>query len=102
MLICYASTLPGRQDKDKKSMNEAIRRYSSALPFPFATATEVNGILYLSGQVSMTAQAEPIYGSVTAQNDIILGKISRTLTELDSGFNNIFKVTVWLSDIVQF
>ena len=83
-------------------MNDSIKRYGSTLPFPFATATEVNGILYLSGQVSMTAQAEPIYGSVTAQTDIILGNISRSLTELDSGFNNIFKVTVWLSDMVHF
>lgn len=83
-------------------MNEAIRRYSSILPFPFATATEVNGILYLSGQVSMTAQAEPVYGDVVAQTDTILGNISKTLEGMDSGFDNIFKVTVWLSDMKYF
>ncbi|MFS2223844.1 RidA family protein [Pantoea sp. B65] len=83
-------------------MNDAIRRYNSTLPFPFATATEVNGILYLSGQVSMTAQAEPIYGSVATQTDTILGNISQTLEELNSGFDNIFKVTVWLSDMAHF
>ncbi|CAH6289446.1 RidA family protein [Pantoea agglomerans] len=83
-------------------MNEAIRRYNNNLPFPFATATEVNGILYLSGQVSMTAQAEPVYGDVVAQTDIVLGNISKTLEGMGSGFDNIFKVTVWLSDMKHF
>lgn len=83
-------------------MNEAMRRFSSTLPFPFSTATEVNGILYLSGQVSMTAQAEPLYGDVAAQTDIVLGNISQTLEGMSSDFNNIFKVTVWLSDMKHF
>lgn len=83
-------------------MNEAIGHYSSTLPFPFATATEVNGILYLSGQVSITAQAEPVYGDVAAQTDTILGNISKTLEGMSSGFDNIFKVTVWLSDMKHF
>lgn len=83
-------------------MNHAIRRYKSPLPFPFATATEVNGILYLSGQVSMTAQAEPVYGDVSTQTDNILGNISKMLDEMKSGFDNIFKVTVWISDMKHF
>lgn len=94
--------LTGSQDKDEDFMNEVIRRYSSTLPFPFATATEVNGILYLSGQVSMTAQAEPVYGDVAAQTDTILGNISKTLEGMNSHFENIFKVTVWLSDMKHF
>ena len=83
-------------------MNEVIRRYSSPLPFPFATATEVNGILYLSGQVSMTTQAEPVYGDVATQTDTVLGNISKTLKSMNSDFDNIFKVTVWLSDMNHF
>lgn len=102
MLLGYATLLPCRQDKDKKLMNEAITRYSSTLLFPFATATEVNGILYLSGQVSMTAQAEPVYGDVAAQTDTVLDNISKTLEGMSSDFNNIFKVTVWLSDMKHF
>lgn len=93
---------PDRQHIAEVQMNDAIRRYSSTLPFPFATATEVNGILYLSGQVSMTAQAEPVYGDVATQTDTILGNISKALEEMNSGFENIFKVTVWLSDMQHF
>lgn len=83
-------------------MDKTIKHYSSSLPFPFATATEVNGVLYLSGQVSMTAQAEPVYGDVAAQTDTILGNISKTLEGMNSDFDNIFKVTVWLSDMKHF
>ncbi|MFQ3396150.1 RidA family protein [Enterobacter mori] len=83
-------------------MHGEIRRYSSPLPFPFAAATEVNGILYLSGQVSMTAQGDPVYGDITSQTDRILKNISQTLLKMDSNLNNIFKVTVWLSDMKHF
>lgn len=83
-------------------MNSAIKCYSSQLPFPFATATEVNGVLYLSGQVSMTEKAEPVFGSVAAQTDSILSNISKTLIEMNSEFGNIFKVTVWLSTMKHF
>lgn len=94
--------LTGSQDKDEYFMNEVIRRYSSTLPLPFATATEVNGILYLSGQVSMTAQAKPVYGDIAAQTDTVLGNILKTLEGMNSGFDSIFKVTVWLSDMKHF
>ncbi|MEC5343094.1 RidA family protein [Brenneria populi] len=83
-------------------MNKTIKRVESQLPFPFATATEVNGVLYLSGQVSMTETAEPVYGNVATQTANILGNIAKTLKEAGSGFDNIFKVTVWLSDMKYF
>lgn len=83
-------------------MNPKIGLHESHLPFPFATATEVNGLLYLSGQVSMTEAGEPAYGSVTKQTATILDSISRTLSDLGSGIENVFKITVWLSDMKHF
>lgn len=83
-------------------MDKTIKRFESKLPFPFATATEVNGVLYLSGQVSMTATAEPVDGSIATQTANILGNIRKTLAEVGSDFENIFKVTVWLSDMKYF
>jgi len=102
MLISYAALLTCRQDKDKKLISAALRRFSSSLPFPFSTATDVNGSLYRSVQVSRTEQAEPLYGDVAAQTDTVLGNISQTLKGMSSDFNNIFKVTVWLSDMKHF
>jgi len=86
----------------KEKMNKRIQCKNSSLPFPFATATEVNGVLYLSGQVSMSETAEPLYGDVAQQTARILGNIRATLAELGSGLENIFKVTVWLSDMKHF
>ncbi|WP_118987976.1 RidA family protein [Photorhabdus sp. CRCIA-P01] len=83
-------------------MSESVRFFESQLPFPFSVATEVNGVLYLSGQVSITGSAEPVYGSITTQTANILRGISKTLAEMDSGFDRIFRVTVWLSDMKHF
>ncbi len=39
-----------------------MKRYPGSLPFPFARAVEANGFLFLSGQVSMNAQGDPVRG----------------------------------------
>ncbi|MGK0149685.1 RidA family protein [Pseudomonas putida] len=83
-------------------MNATIKHYPTSLPFPFSKAVEVGGILYLSGQVSMTPDAKPIRGDVQAQTRVIMDSISETLDSMGSGRQNIFKVTVWLSDMKHF
>lgn len=83
-------------------MNAAIKHYPTSLPFPFSKAVEVGGILYLSGQVSMTPDATPIRGDIQAQTRVIMDNISETLDSLGSKRENIFKVTVWLSDMKHF
>ncbi len=83
-------------------MNAAIKHYPTSLPFPFSKAVEVGGILYLSGQVSMTPDVTPIHGDVQAQTRVIMDSISETLASLGSKRENIFKVTVWLSDMKHF
>ncbi|MFJ5428069.1 RidA family protein [Pectobacterium actinidiae] len=83
-------------------MNNRINLFTSKLPFPFATAAEVNGVLYLSGQVSMTESAEPVYGDIATQTANILANIRKTLEDMGADFDDIFKVTVWLSDMKYF
>ncbi|MFJ4153923.1 RidA family protein [Pseudomonas sp. NPDC089752] len=83
-------------------MNELIKHHPSHLPFPFSRAVEVGGILYLSGQVSMAPDATPIYGDVKSQTKIIMENIASTLESLDSTLEDVFKVTVWLSDMKHF
>lgn len=83
-------------------MNLAIKHYATSLPFPFSKAVEVGGILYLSGQVSMTPDASPVHGDIRTQTRIIMNSICETLDSLDSNIERIFKVTVWLSDMKHF
>ncbi|MDU8599987.1 RidA family protein [Pseudomonas syringae] len=83
-------------------MNELIKHHPSNLPFPFSRAVEAAGVLYLSGQVSMAADATPIYGDVKSQTKVIMENIASTLESLDSKLGDVFKVTVWLSDMKHF
>ncbi|RRZ88921.1 RidA family protein [Erwinia sp. 198] len=83
-------------------MHQAIVFHPGTLPFPFSRATEVGGILYLSGQVAVTEKAEPLYGDITSQTRHILSAIEATLASLDVGLDAIFKVNVWLSDMQHF
>lgn len=83
-------------------VNKDIVFHKGTLPFPFAKATEVNGVLYLSGQVAMTESAEPVYGSVSEQTTVIFNNIASTLNSLGSDLSRIYKVTVWLSDMAHF
>ena len=84
------------------SMHAHIKYHPSDLPFPFSQAVEVDGILYLSGQVSMAADATPIPGSISAQTELVMGNISTALKSLGAKLDDIFKVTVWLSDMKHF
>lgn len=83
-------------------MNDLIKHYPSPLPFPFSRAVEVGGFLFLSGQVSMADDATPIRGDVQAQTHVIMGNISRTLESVGAKLEDVFKVTVWLSDMKHF
>jgi 2-iminobutanoate/2-iminopropanoate deaminase len=44
-----------------------MKRYITELPFPFSKAISAGGFLFLSGQVAMSEQGEPIYGDVKSQ-----------------------------------
>ncbi|ERK05197.1 Endoribonuclease L-PSP [Serratia fonticola AU-AP2C] len=49
------------------------------MPYPFARAVEANGFLFLSGQLAMNIQGDPVPGSVEEQTRHIMQNISDTL-----------------------
>ena len=79
-----------------------MKHYKTSMPFPLSKAVEANGFLFLSGQVSMTPQGEPVYGTVEQQVAVIFERISTTLAECGSSTDKIVKATVWLSDMTHF
>ncbi len=79
-----------------------IQRFKSELPFPFAKAIAAGGFLFLSGQVAMSENGEPIYGDVQTQTRHVMANIKRTLLECGSNLDAVVKVTVWLSDMKHF
>ncbi len=79
-----------------------MKKYPSSMPYPFSRAVEANGFLFLSGQVSMNDQGEPVRGTIEEQTRQVMKNIHATLHECGSSPEKIVKVTVWLSDMSHF
>lgn len=79
-----------------------MRHYKTSMPFPLSKAVEANEFLFLSGQMSMTPQGEPVYGTIKQQVAVVFEQISTTLAECGSSMDKIVKTTVWLSDMSYF
>lgn len=80
----------------------AVERFSSNKPFPFSDIVKANGFIFLSGQVSMAQDGEPLKGSVAGQTQCILDSIETTLSRAGASLNDVVRVPVWLSDMAHF
>jgi 2-iminobutanoate/2-iminopropanoate deaminase len=80
----------------------AIERTPSDLPLPFSKAVQAGGFLFLSGQIPLAADGAPLRGTIEEQTASVLERIGATLAQLGSGFEDVVRVTVWLSDLALF
>jgi 2-iminobutanoate/2-iminopropanoate deaminase len=70
---------------------------------PYSQAVEVNGTLYVSGQLPIDPQAGKIVATdIVGQTEQALKNLSAILAEAGYGFENVVKSTVFLSDISNF
>jgi len=70
---------------------------------PYSQAVEVNGFIYCSGQVAIDPKTnEVVKGSVEEQSKLVMENIKGLLTEADLNFSNIFKTTIFLTDMADF
>lgn len=69
---------------------------------PFSNAVRVSGFTYLSGQIPIDAEGRPHSGPIDLQTRAVLDSISASLQQLGLSMRNVFKVTVWLSDLSDF
>jgi 2-iminobutanoate/2-iminopropanoate deaminase len=79
-----------------------IKRFTSTLPFPFSRAVRAGGFLFLSGQIPMDKEGQVVKGDIGAQTHAVMERIGETLALDGAGFNDVVRVTVWLSDFSQF
>jgi reactive intermediate/imine deaminase len=79
-----------------------IVRTPSDLPLPLSKAVQAGGFLFLSGQIPMGPDGKPLLGTIEEQTANVLDRIAATLTALDSGLEQVVRVTVWLSDLAMF
>ena len=70
---------------------------------PYSQAVEVNGTLYISGQLAINPVVGKIeVADITAQTEQVFANINAILTEAGYTFADVVKSTVFLSDIADF
>lgn len=70
---------------------------------PYSQAIEVNGILYVSGQIPIVPETgKLIEGNITVQTEQVMKNIAEILKEAGYQFSDVVKSTCMLSDIADF
>lgn len=70
---------------------------------PYSQAVEVNGFIYCSGQIAIDpAKNEVIQGDVRAQAELVMKNIGGVLEKAGVSFQNVFKTTIFLTDMKDF
>ena len=70
---------------------------------PYSVATEANGFIFFSGQVSIDPDTnEPLHGTVEEQTHRVMRNIGRALDDVGLGYPDIVKATIFLDDMADF
>jgi 2-iminobutanoate/2-iminopropanoate deaminase len=70
---------------------------------PYSQAIEINGTLYISGQVPVNpATGKVVEGGITEQTQQVMKNIAAILTEAGYQFSDVVKSTCLLSDMANF
>lgn len=70
---------------------------------PYSQAVEVNGTLYVSGQVPLIPETmKVIEGGIKEQTEQVMKNIEAILTEAGYSFSDVVKSTCLLSDMANF
>ena len=69
---------------------------------PYSQAIEVNGTLYVSGQIPVNPEDGKVAENIADQTRQSLKNIGAILAEAGLGYGNVVKTTVLLADIADF
>ena len=69
---------------------------------PYSQAVEVNGFLYVSGQIPVNPATETIPEGINEQTEQVMKNIEAILKEVGYTFKDVVKSTCLLSDIANF
>ena len=89
--------------ESKSTPNFIKSQYESRHAAPFSDAVEVNGLLFLTGQVGKDHKAgKVVEGGIEAETAQVLNNIKDVLEANGSDMQHVVKCTVILSDINDF
>lgn len=69
---------------------------------PYAQAVNVNGFIYTSGQIPVTAEGLLIDGTIEEQTNQVFENLKAVLEAANSSLNKVVKATVFLTDMDDF
>jgi 2-iminobutanoate/2-iminopropanoate deaminase len=69
---------------------------------PYSQAVEVNGMLFISGQIPVNPENGQIPEGIEAQTEQVMKNIGAILKEAGYGFEHVVKSTCLLSDMANF
>ncbi|MDD3739646.1 MAG: RidA family protein [Bacteroidales bacterium] len=69
---------------------------------PYSQATEVNGIIFISGQIPVNPETGTIPEGIVAQTEQVMHNIEAILNEAGLSFDNVVKSTCLLSNMTNF
>ena len=69
---------------------------------PYSQAIEINGMLFISGQIPVNPENGQIPEGIEAQTEQVMKNIGAILQEADYGFEHVVKSTCLLSDMANF
>jgi reactive intermediate/imine deaminase len=86
-----------------QQQKQVIRLPGTPPGLPFSTAVRVGDVLYLSGQVGTSPETgQLVPGGIRAETRQTLENIKRTLEQIGSSMDRVFKCTVYLADIADY
>lgn len=69
---------------------------------PLSKAVRHGDVLYLSGQLGLTAEGKMAGDDVASQTEQAIKNIEAILAEAGASLNNVIKATVWLTRVEDF
>ncbi len=69
---------------------------------PYSQAIEINGMLFISGQVPVNPETGSIPEGITAQTEQVMKNIAAILDKAGYAFSDVIKSTCLLSDMSNF
>lgn len=70
---------------------------------PYSQAVEVDGLVYLSGQVPIDPKTNEIFlGDIQKQTEMVMSNIGAVLKACDLQFSHVVKTAIFLTDMADF
>ena len=102
--LYLALTLFSINTYSQNDMKKIITTTDAPAPVgPYNQAILTDGTLYMSGQVAMDVTTKKmIIGTIEQETEKVMQNIKAILNEVDFTFENVFKTTIFITDMKNF